>query len=144
MPFSDAVIRASPCHLHLLNFACRNLKHVTFSWQISLFGRLHGGDKNPLQTQSIFELPHHIKPVYVNPRLLEKTVSSKYRRPAPLPQQALPHDVFAPRSKELPPHVNVIALDPLTRAAPQCISPGPLDGCLRAVYMRFTRAVLLH
>ena len=96
-------MRASPCHLHLtlLNFIHRKLIPIRNTHhhllQISLFGRLHGGDKNPLQTQSIFELPHHTKRVYVNPRLLEKTVSSKYRRPAPLPH---PHDFarLGPRS----------------------------------------------
>ena len=87
-------MRATPCHLHLtlLNFLHSNLIPIRNTHhpllQISLFGRLHGGDKNPLQTQSILELPHHTKPVYVNPRLLEKTVSSKYRRPALLPHPA--------------------------------------------------------
>ena len=46
--------------------------------QLSCFQQLYGPDDRPLQAQKIFDLPKYIKPSYFNPRLLERTISSKY------------------------------------------------------------------
>ena len=81
MPFSDAVRHRLLPSIHstaYLSVASYFILTKHFYNQLSCLQQLCGPDERPLQSQKIFELPKFIRPNYFNPRLLEKTISSKY------------------------------------------------------------------
>ena len=81
MPFSDAVRHRLLPSFHstaYLSVASYFILTKHFYNQLSCLQQLCGPDERPLQSQKIFELPKFIRPNYFNPRLLEKTISSKY------------------------------------------------------------------